>query len=642
MCVVYRLLCLGKQRLSQLPCSTQESEKYGEAVQIERKGLQDTYDSIVRRAADELAAAKSGEDFGKMVDSLRKYGDYPGDAKTAWSDLQKAHDSLLESTKETLRGIMSSQDPAEIDVELVKYDSDFGEAISEETRALAERKTELFRAAQTEMQGMASNKDAPIEDLDALIEKYASWPDDIRGARDALTSAHRARLTDLTKQAADLQQRGDMGAVESLLLKYGAAMEKHMGETYDGLKRYQTTMVEKMQVTLKEGMQNSTPSELSELIKQSTQFGDALQNERKALESRLDDVVKASIDDMKGQLKSDDYPAMVGTMKLYEGFPPETKEARDQLEKHADEILETAKQKLRDLLTSRDPQQIQEELGKYDGYDAAIQGERDAINKRRTQLLDEAKNEMTTLTAKVDPRLAELNEVIAKYAEYPEEVRPVLDALKTKKSQVLAKVKDELSRGQVDDDVISVDKLLSEFAEKPDLIEEVKDQYDALQAHRKKLNESMAAKMTEGVNRFEVPSALEELLAASDIYGESLEGERKALRQQIDKLVKGSIDEMKSALKSDDYLDVTSKVEKFKSFPEETREVWKQLQTHWEEVVDKEKKILRDLAQTEVGDRAVAVTLDQKCHTEEDANVVSGPCANRRRAGQVAEIWRQV
>jgi hypothetical protein len=60
---------------------------------------------------------------------------------------------------------------------------------------LVDRKTQLLRTAQTEMQSLAANSAAPIEELDAMIVKYEAYPDDVRMARDALTSAHKLRLT---------------------------------------------------------------------------------------------------------------------------------------------------------------------------------------------------------------------------------------------------------------------------------------------------------------------------------------------------------------------------------------------------------------------------------------------------------------
>ena len=585
----------------------QESAPLGDAVSIERQALEKTYDQIIQKGIEELSAAKSSGDFNKMSDALLKFENYPGDpkgdaksdAKAARKDLQEECDKLLETTKETLRTLMSSQSPFEIDTELAKYSADFGPAINEESKALAERKTNLFRQAQTEMQQLASDKDAPIEDLDKMLETYAEWPSDTKSAWDALKSAKDARLRDITKQASDFQQSGDYAGCAKLLETYGPAMEKYMKDTHDTLTRSQTTMLEQMQVTLKEGQQSSDPDELAALIEQSQPFGEALQAERKGLESRVESVIKKANDDMTGLIKSDDYPEISATMAQYEKFPADTKEAHEKLAARAEEVLEVAKQKLRDLLASQDPNEIKEKLEEYDKYEDAVKGERDTLLKRRTQLIDDAKAEMAAATGKLEPLLYELNDVIDKYKDYPEEAKASLDALKTKKSQVIAKVRDDLTSGRSNDDVAAVDKLLADFKERPDMSEEVKEQFDALTLHRTSLQDNMQTKMKEGGNKFETPDPLEELITASEIYGEGLEGERKALRQQIEKLTKAAIDDMKGAVKSEDYTEVTRVLTKFQSWPEETRETWKELEKHSDEVVDNEKKMLRDLAQTE-------------------------------------------
>eukprot|EP01052_Picozoa_sp_SAG31_P071439 SAG31_NODE_30355_length_382_cov_0.908127_1_plen_126_part_11 len=105
--------------------------------------------------------------------------------------------------------------------------------------------------------------------MEQVLEKYAEWPSDIRSAHDALKSGMDARLRDLTKQASDLQQAGDYAGTAKLLEAYGAPMEKHMKETHDSLSRQQTTMLDQMQVTLKEGQKMDHPDELAALIEKS-------------------------------------------------------------------------------------------------------------------------------------------------------------------------------------------------------------------------------------------------------------------------------------------------------------------------------------------------------------------------------------
>ena len=109
----------------------------------------------------------------------------------------------------------------------------------------------------------------------------------------------------------------------------------------------------------------------------------------------------------------------------------------------------------------------------------------------------------------------------------------------------------------------------------------------------------MATKMKDAASKFEDPSAIQELIAESEVYGDSLDGERKALVQQVEKLVKSAIDDMQASIKSEEYLEITATVKKFQGFPEETRETWKELETHWNTIVDKEKRTLRELAQSD-------------------------------------------
>jgi hypothetical protein len=82
-------------------------------------------------------------------------------------------------------------------------------------------------------------------------------------------------------------------------------------------------------------------------------------------------------------------------------------------------------------------------------------------------------------------------------------------------------------------------------------------------------------------------------------YGEAVASEREALVGRIKTVCDEAISKMKELMSKGeepaDFVELTETVEKFDSFPEETREAYKELQTHYDGVLEKTKETLRGL-----------------------------------------------
>ena len=359
----------------------QESEEFGDAVDVERKALHEKYDGLIQAAEDEMKEVADGADFSDMMETMMKYeNDYASyeatdkyrSAKQAWTDLRSKWDTLLEETKTNLRAEFSATDPNAIDKVLEDYEQEYGSTIESEVKALTERKQVLFRTAGTEMQALAAKKDATVEEFDKALEKYKDWGEGVRVARDKLMSEHRVRLSSLASEVGELLKGQDFAAVSAQLEKNTATMETHMKDKLEQLTRHRQTLIEKTSDLLKKGVNETHPTKISQILQEAEPFGETVEAERSALQAEYEKHIQTANDEM-AQLAQEDgadkFKAMTEALTKYEDFPgEETQKQHQQLKEHWDAVLERTKGELRELIAATNPNEIKDKLAEYDGY----------------------------------------------------------------------------------------------------------------------------------------------------------------------------------------------------------------------------------------------------------------------------------
>eukprot|EP01046_Picozoa_sp_COSAG06_P007679 COSAG06_NODE_378_length_16640_cov_13.584729_3_plen_5372_part_01 len=492
-----------------------------------------------------------------------------------------------------------------------EYELTYGVTIESEVKALQERKQTLFRTAGTEMQALAAKSDATIEQFDELLDKYKDWGEDVRLARDALMSSHRLKLADIARDVGELTKGKDFKAVEELLTKYDAAMEKHMKDKKDELIRHKESLVTTMKDRLQKAANLTVPAEIDVVLKDSEQYGETVSSERDSLQKTFDDVISNANKEMSDLVSADytKFKEMTEAMTKYEEYPgEETKKLWSDLQKHWDEVLEGTKKELRDLVATTDPNKLTEEVKKFDGFESTIDEERSTLQKRRTQLLDECKTEMSSITAKVAPQVPEINACLEKYKDYPEDINSVRDQLKNKKAQVLTDVKDQLQLGMNNEQVIEVDKILRTCEHAKDE-EDTKQPYEELTNYRKTMKEGFGEKMLKGAQDFKDPGRLMQLISDSAQYGESIESERGKVQDALKSVLDEAIKEMDGLNSSEDFGALTMARKKFSAFPDgeprrtpdgedktDVKEAKEKLQAHYNDVLERTKASMRELS----------------------------------------------
>jgi predicted transcriptional regulator len=92
------------------------------------------------------------------------------------------------------------------------------------------------------------------------------------------------------------------------------------------------------------------------------------------------------------------------------------------------------------------------------------------------------------------------------------------------------------------------------------------------------------------------PDRIQDVLAASEDYGESLNTERESLRQHLESVINDAISDMKTLASSEAFVELHAGVRKYASFPAQVKEARTALQKRTDEVLDKAKQELRDLS----------------------------------------------
>ena len=596
----------------------EDSEEFGDVVEIERKPLREKYDELIKKAQEHMKEVASGGDFAEMLETMAKYEVYNfsktdkyDSGQEAFTELRTQWDTVLEATKEKLRALMSEMDPRKIDEGLEEYEYTYGTTIESEVKALQERKQKLFRSAGTEMQALAAKQDATVEQFDALLEKYKDWGEEVRTAREMLMSAHRQRLADIAREAGELMKSKDFKAVEEMLAQFDGTMEKHMKDKKADLTRHKESLVTAMKDRLQKAGNLEEPAAIDVVLKDAEPYGEAVASERQSLQKAFDDVISKANSQMSELLKADytQFKEMTDTMAKYESYPgDETQKLWAELQKHWDEVLESTKQTLRDMVATTDPNKITEEMQKYESFESTIDEERATLQKRRTQLLDDCKTEMSAITAKVAPRVPDINACLEKFKDFPEEINSVRDQLRNKKAQVLTDVMDQLQFGQTSDAVMEVDKILRacEHAQEE---EETKQPYEDLVNYRKNMKDAFGEKMLSGAQEFKDPGRLMRLISDSAQYGESIESERGKVQDALKSVLDEAVKEMDGLSSSEDFGAITAARRKYAAYPDgeprrtpdgadkmDVKEAKAKLQARYDEVLQKTKASLRELS----------------------------------------------
>ena len=603
-----------------------KGELFGESAEKEVTGLAD---KIIGKYKDAFAEGKdlvdkdSGEDPTAVVtavaECINKYEPWPRDdvpatIKEAVLDMHKQLDTLREKrdqlvgdVKVKLMETATSEDLVAID-ELLTTTEALAAQSTVERRALQSRREALVSRAKTEMGVLSRKSDATASEIARAIDRYKDYKaEDVRDERDGL----KAKQTLVFAETKDTIIRLiDSGEKDTRLI------DKALNDPYNGYAVIQedgtpsetetvlkevleklTEYKEKLKGGVKERLAEydtfETVEELQGLLDETEGSREGLESERKAVQDKLAKIwVEANVE-MTALCKSQEFKEVEDALKKYESYGGPTEARWNSLNLHQEELVDAVKIHLIELMKSTDALEITTALEKYEPYSNAILGEQEAVQGRLKTLYTQAISEMQTFATRSDVSYADVQIMIDKYSEYPKEhVRIGQDALTLKMKQMYASVGDQLAFLLETKDVAAINQTLMEVE---GLGDEIKEEREKLEAHKKTLQEEMSKRLVEAV-QLEAPKDMQALLDEAEAYGEATKTEARELKRKLDIVVATAQNDMKALMSSEDFRSMSQAVKTYEGFHADTQGDWEALRARWRREAGNAKSRLQRVA----------------------------------------------
>eukprot|EP01050_Picozoa_sp_SAG11_P004640 SAG11_NODE_301_length_11038_cov_2.312826_8_plen_293_part_00 len=270
------------------------------------------------------------------------------------------------------------------------------------------------------------------------------------------------------------------------------SIAEQMKAEIEELTKYRAKLEGDMKASLKELAKSEDLVQMVSALAGADGFGEAVANERKAVEDQRDKVLQAAREDIKKLISSrsgsaggsssagsagskstsgaasakgvsggaasdaktsdsgdSNFVEVEDALEKYRRWPAELQESVEELQKFRDETVDKAKENLLTLMDSGDPNHIAEQLQQFDMYGASVHVEVAAVNKRLDALMKQAKQEIDTLL-KIDrdsaPSMQEIDALTLKYENYPRAaMQDSMDKLRSSRVLLISSLRDTVS-----------------------------------------------------------------------------------------------------------------------------------------------------------------------------------------------------
>eukprot|EP01051_Picozoa_sp_SAG22_P002433 SAG22_NODE_108_length_19750_cov_3.848201_2_plen_5501_part_00 len=567
-----------------------EAEEYKTEVDKERALLEDKKQALIKDAVTELSAAVRSEDFREVSHLIRKYEGYPDEAQAHWETLQQVKEDMIEIAKSAARDVLAgARQPRDFDAQIPTFDQ-YGVYLEPEVRELRGAKEEMLETIRREFKRAASGA---IEDMDAVLDKYAEYSDDdIGNERADLQAARYTAYAIMEEQIRFLCKAKDIHPVDETLAKF-AKYEHFVEDAYLDLVRHRERLVATLSEDIMAAIQMDDPRRVLDILGQSKAFEADVQKEREALHQHFDVLIKQIGDEVEDLVRGGTYEQVLQALRKYADYPEQVAASVRDLENRKDALIREAKEKILSICASADPTELQHCIEDHAVFGEEVSDERAEALLRRVELLEVAATDMEGWVHDAAATMWMMSEVLQKYTRYPNEatVGWARDKLQEKLAAAIAGTEQYIESALKSDDVALFDTLLRKHAKDKDLIPR---SYEALQGRRRELNSTLAdqiAAALHGDNAWEVDRLIKFAKKAR------LDGKVKELEEKFQALVSAANSQMTDLLLSDDYATISAALDKYSNFPDGAREMLTKLQAHSQKLQEEARAYLREQAQ---------------------------------------------
>eukprot|EP01043_Picozoa_sp_COSAG02_P037144 COSAG02_NODE_2767_length_8066_cov_24.147358_2_plen_2629_part_01 len=596
-----------------------KGEMFGESAEKEVGGLAEKVTGMYRDAlAEAKEVSEKEDDPTKVAHTINRYepwprDDVPASIKDVVTDLHKSLDGLRErrdqlvgDVKVKLMEAATSEDIVAID-EMLEHTEPLAAQATVERRAVQSRREALVSRAKTEMGVLSRKSNASALEIFRAMEKYRPYkPEDVRAERDGLKAKQMLVFAETKDRILHLieSREKDIRVIDkalndtydgyAVLNEDGTPSEESvLKEVLEQLAEYKEQLKGGVKERLAEYEKIESVVELQALLDETEGSREGLESERKAVQDKLSKIWDEANVEMTALCKSPEFKEVEDGLKKYESFGGPTEARWNSLNLHREEMVDSVKIHLIELMKSTDALEIAAALEKYEPYNDSILGEQEALRDRLKALYNQAVSEMQTFAARSDVSYADVQSMIDKYAEYPKEhVRLGQDALTLKVKQLYASVGDQLSFLLETKDVVAINETLKEVE---GLGDEIKEDREKLEAHKKSLQEDMSKRLVAGV-QLESPKEMQKLLDEAEAYGEDIKTELRELKRKLDIVVATAQNDMKALMASEDFRAMSQAVKTYEGFHADTQGDWEALRARWRREAGNAKSRLQRVA----------------------------------------------
>jgi myosin heavy subunit len=581
-------------------------EEFGQHVGEEIKMLNERRAKLIQMAQDELTKLVQSPDITlrELEAAIKKYRDYPLEVQLVYNAMKKKYEAFVRQAEDRLTSLLTSFNVKNIDQALSEL-RNACDALAPLLEKLEKHRLEACLAMSTKMQAAARGTDALV--VNQILEDAKDFGKDLQVERDALQDRYEWLLGDAKAEITEMLKSNNFSAIMKCIEKY-ERYPASMDHMRDKLERHKETLLSDTRLRFSELCVSDDPQEIVIQLSLTEAFAEHVHEERKAVQSRLADLLRQARAQMRNMVQDPD--ATLGEIEKclsrYGDYPDDVQQARALLTNKRDAMADSASELLAGLQHSDDILAINDGLSKYAGSSDLVRSAVTLVENHRDGLCRAVAKRMRAAAASED--LVAMHDLLASWEPYTsDEVRREQQALTLRYQSVTDLIITEIRELCKSKDFERVDLACEKFKTYP---ESIRPRWQELMGHRKALLEQ-ARRELEKARKGSDPKQISETIAACEKFGKAIAPERVALQARWSELVHNAHKDMLSLVQNKqatvDLIEL--KLAQYADYPRDVDEVRRKLRDKAESL-QQIKQELAVLCETEDPDEILKALKD--------------------------------
>jgi hypothetical protein len=514
-------------------------EMYGDEVVVEREALLQRRKVLYKKAVVEMQtfASRSDVSFKDVTDLLEKFSEYPerevsagrgalkvkltqmsasvadrlsflttskniqeidqalkeseglGDGTEIATDREKLlehRNSLKDNLSKRLADAVQLESPATMQL-LVEEAEMYGEDLAAEVKELRRRRDILVATASNEMKTMLLSED--FRALAEMVQKYEGFAPETDDIWQSLKVKARRESGNAKTRLERLARSNDPNEIWDTMSTYEGAEKLLAVELAQAKERYEQ-LLDMARIDMKTLAKTAEPSimDIEQMIYKYAKFPDAVDDARKLLNKKADEVGSELEAKLKATAHSEDIAEVTAALKKYADAGDRFIQPMAALRKQRQSLCDALSERMKEALSSDDPRKIEQLLKTSIDYEEDLRVEMTALAKRKRELLEQALTSMDKLLVSTD--FPAISQAVEKYEDWGESTQSRWRQLKDHWVAQLDNVKKTLHQMCSESEPDKIDAVLKGLqGMEPKLLMRIESEMDAAQARRASLLE---------------------------------------------------------------------------------------------------------------------------------------------------------